>query len=56
MSPGLSASRKEALLRAHAFATALQVQDSEGKEIRDGVSGRGGGYRCAKTLKTILGA
>lgn len=41
----------------HNGAVVSQVQDSEGKEIRDGVTGRGGGYRfnpCA-TLSCFPG-
>ena len=33
----------------------LQVQDSEGKEIRDGVTGRGGGYRYFGAAKQLPG-
>jgi Isy1-like splicing family len=40
------------MLRA---AGPLQVQDSEGKEIRDGVTGRGGGYRYFGAAKQLPG-
>lgn len=33
----------------------LQVQDSEGKEIRDGVTGRGAGYRYFGAAKQLPG-
>lgn len=32
-----------------------QVQDSEGKEIKDGVTGRGGGYRYFGAAKQLPG-
>lgn len=35
--------------------SSLQVQDSEGKEVRDGVTGRGGGYRYFGAAKQLPG-
>ena len=39
----------------HARRCLPQVQDSEGKEIRDGVTGRGGGYRYFGAAKQLPG-